>query len=77
MCGVKAFGKTLAGVGASAKACVNVGVSAGYGCDFILKPVGGVSFRINVDPIVIGWFKVKAMVKLWTAGSGCSGATDY
>ena len=76
-CGVKAFGKTLVGIGASANACVNVGASVGYGCKLIAKPVGGASFKFYVEPFIIGWFKVKGMAKQWATGSGCAGATDY
>ena len=76
-CQVRAFGKTYAGIGASAKACANVGASVGYGCEFFAKPVAGASFKLKFEPIILGWFKVKATIKSWSVGTGCSGATDY
>ena len=76
-CQVKAFGKTYAGVGASANACANVGASVGYGCKFFAKPVAGASFALAFEPIIIGWFKIKGTAKTWAVGTGCSGATDY
>lgn len=77
-CGIKAFGKEFVGIGASANACVNVGVSGGYGCGGAIgSPVGGASFQIKVSPFTVGWFTVSGVVKTWGTGSGCTGATDY
>ncbi len=77
-CGIKAFGKTFVGIGATANACANVGVSAGYGCGGLLgNPVGGASFTIRVVPFTVGWFTISGVAKTWGTGSGCTGATDY
>jgi len=77
-CSIKAFGKTFVGIGASANACANLGLSGGYGCGGLIgSPVGGASFTIKVTPFTVGWFTISGVAKTWGTGSGCTGATDY
>ncbi len=77
-CIIKAFGKTFAGIGASANACANLGVSGGYGCGGVIgNPVGGASLQLKLNPFTVGWFTISGVMKTWGTGSGCTGATDY
>jgi hypothetical protein len=81
-CGLELLGRHIGLPSTGVEGCINVGArrDAGACSDAGIQLVGGASFKWQVPPISIGWFKVNGTVQSISAPegveTGCTGPTD-